>query len=143
MVRAAARWILALALGAIGVVHFVSTRGFRVVVPDWATRLTRLDKDAIVIASGAAEVALAAGLLALPRERRRIGIATAAFFVAVLPGNIHQWRTHRSTPGLDTEARRFGRLFLQPVLVLWALWCTDAEPTRRGALRGRSRRRAR
>ncbi|SEB74865.1 hypothetical protein [Microbacterium hydrocarbonoxydans] len=142
MVRAAARWILALALGAIGVVHFVSTRGFRVVVPDWATRITRLDKDAIVIASGAAEVALAAGLLALPRERRRIGIATAAFFVAVLPGNVHQWRTHRSTPGLDTEARRFGRLFLQPVLVLWALWCT-AEPAHRGPLRRRLRRRSR
>ncbi len=79
MDRAVARWILALALGAIGVGHFLSTRGFRVVVPDWATRLTRLDKDTIVIASGAAEVALAAGLLALPKERRRIGWATAAF----------------------------------------------------------------
>lgn len=130
MIRAAARWVLALALGAIGVVHFVSTRGFRVVVPDWATRITRLDKDAIVIASGAAEIALAAGLVALPRERRRIGWATAAFFVAVLPGNIHQWRTRRSTPGLDTDARRFGRLFLQPLLVAWALWCT-ADPTAR------------
>lgn len=127
MIRALARWILALALGAIGIVHFVSTRGFRVVVPDWATKATRLDKDAIVIASGAAEVALAVGLLALPKERRRIGVATAAFFVAVFPGNVHQWRTHRSTPGLDTEARRFGRLFLQPLLVLWALWST-AEP---------------
>lgn len=127
MIRALARWILALALGAIGIVHFVSTRGFRVVVPDWATKATRLDKDAIVIASGAAEVALAVGLLALPKERRRVGFATAAFFVAVFPGNVHQWRTHRSTPGLDTEARRFGRLFLQPLLVLWALWST-AEP---------------
>lgn len=130
MIRAVARWILALALGAIGVVHFVSTRGFRVVVPDWASRITRLDKDAIVIASGAAEIALAAGLVALPRERRRIGWATAAFFVAVLPGNIHQWRTRRSTPGLDTDARRFGRLFLQPVLILWALWATG-EPNLR------------
>ena len=127
MIRALARWILALALGAIGIVHFVSTRGFRVVVPDWATKATRLDKDAIVIASGAAEVALAVGLLALPKERRRMGFATAAFFVAVFPGNVHQWRTRRSTPGLDTEARRFGRLFLQPLLVLWAVWST-AEP---------------
>ena len=121
MIRALARWILALALGAIGIVHFVSTRGFRVVVPDWATKATRLDKDAIVIASGAAEVALAVGLLALPKERRRMGFATAAFFVAVFPGNVHQWRTRRSTPGLDTEARRFGRLFLQPLLVLLSL----------------------
>jgi uncharacterized membrane protein len=127
MSRAVARWILALALGAIGVTHFVSTRGFRVVVPDWATRITRLDKDAIVIASGAAEVALAVGLVALPRERRRIGWATAAFFAAVFPGNVHQWRTRRSTPGLDTDARRFGRLFLQPLLVAWALWATGDE----------------
>lgn len=137
MDRAVARWILAIALGAIGVGHFLSTRGFRVVVPDWATRLTRLDKDTIVIASGAAEVALAAGLLALPKERRRIGWATAAFFVAVMPGNIHQWRTRRSTPGLDTDARRFGRLFLQPLLVLWALWSTSGEaPRRRNRRRG-------
>lgn len=137
MDRAVARWILALALGAIGVGHFLSTRGFRVVVPDWATRLTRLDKDTIVIASGAAEVALAAGLLALPKERRRIGWATAAFFVAVMPGNIHQWQTRRSTPGLDTDARRFGRLFLQPLLVLWALWSTSGEaPRRRKRRRG-------
>lgn len=131
MDRAVARWILAVALGAIGVGHFLSTRGFRVVVPEWATRLTRLDKDTIVIASGAAEVALAAGLVALPKERRRIGWATAAFFVAVMPGNIHQWQTKRSTPGLDTDARRFGRLFLQPILVLWALWSTGGETPRR------------
>lgn len=137
MDRAVARWVLAIALGAIGVGHFLSTRGFRVVVPDWATRLTRLDKDTIVIASGVAEVALAAGLLALPKERRRIGWATAAFFVAVMPGNIHQWQTKRSTPGLDTDARRFGRLFLQPVLVLWALWSTGGETPRRRNLRRR------
>lgn len=138
MDRAVARWILAVALGAIGVTHFLSTRGFRVVVPDWATRLTRLDKDTIVIASGAAEIALAAGLLALPKERRRIGWATAAFFVAVMPGNVHQRRTRRSTPGLDTDARRLGRLFLQPLLVLWALWSTgESNPHGR---RGRRRR---
>lgn len=136
MSRAIARWVLALALVAIGVLHFVGTRGFRVVVPDWATRVTRLDKNDIVIASGAAEIALAAGLLALPKERQRVGWATAAFFVAVLPGNIHQWRTRRSTPGLETDARRFGRLFLQPVLVAWALWCTR-EPARTNTRRRR------
>jgi uncharacterized membrane protein len=126
MIRALARWILALALGAIGIVHFVSTRGFRVVVPDWATKVTRLDKDAIVIASGAAEVALAVGLLALPKERRRMGFATAAFFVAVFPGNVHQWRTGRSAPLLRTDRARFIRLFLQPVLIAAALWSTPA-----------------
>lgn len=132
MSRVAARWILALLLGVAGVAHFVSTRGFRVVVPDWATRFTRMDKDAIVLASGAVEVSLALGLVALPRERRRIGWATAVFFAAVFPGNVHQWRTGRSVPGLDTDARRLGRLFLQPVLVGWALWATAGDrPSRR------------
>lgn len=124
MSRVVARWVLAGALGAIGITHFVATKGFRVVVPDWAVRLTRLDKNRIVVISGVAEVALAVGLLSLPRWRRQVGWATAAFFAAVFPGNVHQWRTRRSTPGLDTDARRLGRLFLQPVLIAWALWAT-------------------
>lgn len=125
--RTAARWVLGIGLGAMGVLHFVQTRGFRVVVPEWATRLSRLDADGVVIASGAAEIALGAGLLALPRERRRVGWATAVFFAAVFPGNVHQWRTRRSTPGLDTDGRRFGRLFLQPLLIAWALWATTSQ----------------
>ena len=60
----------------------------------------------------------------MPRERRRVGIAVAALFVAVFPGNVHQWRTGASAPGLDTDARRLARLFLQPILVVWALWST-------------------
>lgn len=126
MIRHIARWALALGLAFMGVMHFVQTRGFRGLIPDWATRITGLDKDGIIIASGAAELALATGLIALPKERRRIGWATAVFFVAVFPGNIEQWRTHRSAPGLDTDTRRLVRLFLQPVLILWALWSTRA-----------------
>lgn len=140
MLKDAFRWVLAALLAAAGIMHFVSTRGFRLVVPDWATRVTRLDKEAIIVASGAVEVGLAAALVALPRERTRIGLATAAFFVAVFPGNVHQWRTGRSAPGLDTDRRRFGRLFLQPVLIAWAIWSTrpDGKPTaRRRRRRGR------
>ena len=121
----AARWLLAALLVAAGVAHLtVLRRGFRIAVPDWATRLLRTDKDMIVVASGAVEIVLGTALVALPRERSRIGWAVAAFFVAVFPGNIHQWQAKRSAPGLDTDAKRFGRLFLQPVLVAWALWST-------------------
>lgn len=127
MSRTIARWVLAAGLAAIGVMHFVQTRGFRVVVPDWAVRVSRLDKETIVVASGVVEIALAAGLVALPRERTRIGWATAAFFAGVFPGNVYQWRTGRSTPGLDTDRRRFGRLFLQPLLLAWAVWATSPE----------------
>jgi uncharacterized membrane protein len=129
MLRLIARWTLASGLGAMGVLHFVQTRGFRGLIPDWATRVTRLDKTAIVLASGAAEIALAVGLVALPKERTRIGWATAALFVAIFPGNMHQWRTGRSAPGLDTDTKRLARLFLQPVLIVWALWSTHDRPT--------------
>lgn len=124
MIRHIIRWALALGLAFMGVMHFVQTRGFRGLIPDWVTRITGLDKDGVVVASGAAELALAAGLVALPKERRRIGWATAAFFVAVFPGNIQQWRAGWSAPGLDTDTKRLVRLFLQPVLIVWALWST-------------------
>ncbi|MBT9605681.1 hypothetical protein [Microbacterium sp.] len=124
-VRSVARGVLALLLIGAGVSHLTwGRRGYRIVVPDWATRVLHTDKDAIVVASGAAEVLLGVGLVALPRERRRVGAAVAAFFVAVFPGNVHQWRTGRSAPGLSTDRARFVRLFLQLPLVAWAWWAT-------------------
>jgi len=42
----------------------------------------------------------------------------------VFPGNISQWRARRDAFGLDTDAKRFARLFLQPVLMVWAWWST-------------------
>jgi uncharacterized membrane protein len=126
-VRAVARWLLAALLLAAGVSHVTwGRRGYRVVVPPWAVRATGLDVDGIVVASGAVEAVLGAALVALPRERPRVGAAVAAFFVAVLPGNVHQWRTGRSAPGLRTDRARFARLFLQLPLIAWALWSTAA-----------------
>lgn len=124
-IRSVARGALALLLVAAGISHLTwGRRGYRIVVPDWAARLLHTDEDAIVVASGAAEVLLGVGLVALPRERRRVGAAVAAFFVAVFPGNVHQWRTGRSAPGLSTDRARFVRLFLQAPLIAWAWWST-------------------
>lgn len=125
--RSVARGALALLLLAAGAGHLTwGRRGYRIVVPGWATRLLHTDKDAIVVASGAVEMVLGVGLIALPAERRRIGAAIAAFFVAVFPGNVHQWRTGRPAPGLNTDRSRFIRLFLQPPLIAWAWWATRA-----------------
>ncbi|MCG7418143.1 hypothetical protein MHY30_11575 [Microbacterium sp. ACRRU] len=124
-IRSLARGVLALLLVAAGVSHLTwGRRGYRIVVPDWATGVLRTDKDAIVVASGAVEVVLGVGLVAFPRERRRIGAAITAFFIAVFPGNVHQWRTGRSAPGLSTDRARLVRLFLQAPLVAWAWWST-------------------
>ncbi|MDW4571333.1 hypothetical protein R8Z57_00910 [Microbacterium sp. M3] len=123
--RLIARAALAALLLAAGVSHLTwGRRGYRIVVPDWATRLLRTDKDTIVVASGVVEIMLGGALVALPAERRRVGWVVAAFFVAVFPGNVHQWRTRRSAPMLETDRARLLRLLLQPVLVAWALWST-------------------
>lgn len=144
--RTVGRVLLAALLITAGTGHLTwGRRGFRIVVPEWAVRVTRLDKDAIVVVSGVVEIVLGAALVALPRERPRVAAAIAAFFVAVFPGNVHQWRTGRSAPMLDTDAKRFGRLFLQPVLVAWALWSggalSRANAPRRASHPGRRSRR--
>jgi len=124
--RALARWGLAALLVAAGVGHLTTLRrGFRITVPEWATRVLRTDKDTIVVVSGVVEVMLGLALVLLPRERMRVGLAIAAFFVAVFPGNVHQWQQGTSAPGLDTDAKRLARLFLQPVLVAWAVWASS------------------
>ncbi len=65
------------------------------------------------------------------RKRVLVGWITAAFFVAVFPGNIAQYLEGVDAFGLDTDRARLIRLFFQPVLVLWALWSTGAWHHRR------------
>ncbi|WP_235535975.1 hypothetical protein [Nocardioides sp. Root190] len=104
---------------AAGVTHLTLAREeFRAQVPEWFP----LDKDFVVLASGAVEIGLGAAFVALPKRRRLIGGLLAAFFVAIFPGNIAQYVEHNDAFGLDTDEKRFARLFFQPVLVLWALW---------------------
>lgn len=121
--RGVARWVLAGSLVFAGVSHlFWGRREFQAQVPDLTTKV--MDKDAVVVASGAVEIMLGAALVILPRSRRRIGAILAAFFVAVFPGNIEQYAKRRDGFGLDSDAKRLARLFFQPALVAWALWST-------------------
>jgi uncharacterized membrane protein len=112
-----------LVLGAImtfaGVSHLTTAREeFRAQVPSWVP----LDEDVVVLASGAVEIGLGVALLALPKHRRLTGLALAAFFVAIFPGNIAQYLDGTDAFGLDTDTKRLVRLFGQPVLVAAALW---------------------
>ncbi|KAA9086547.1 DoxX family protein [Microbacterium radiodurans] len=125
--RTALRWLLAGAMIFAGLSHlFWARRDFQAQVPDLVVEKLPIDRDGVVVASGAVEALFGLALLTLPRERGRVGALLAAFFVAVFPGNIDQWRRRRSAFGLDTDRRRFVRLFFQPVLVLWAWWSTRA-----------------
>ncbi|MCR2784248.1 MULTISPECIES: hypothetical protein [unclassified Microbacterium] len=124
--KTVARWLLAAFMLFAGLSHlFWARREFQAQVPDWITETVPIDKDGVVVASGVVEAAFGAALIALPEERRRIGAALAAFFVAVFPGNIAQYTQHRDGFGLDTDQKRLVRLFFQPLLVAWALWSTS------------------
>ncbi|MET0735723.1 MAG: hypothetical protein ABWY55_08790 [Microbacterium sp.] len=121
--RNVARWMLASSMVFAGLTHlFWGRKEFQAQVPDITAKV--MDKDAVVVASGAVEVMLGASLIVLPRSRRTIGAILAAFFVAVFPGNIEQYTKRKDGFGLDTDAKRLVRLFFQPVLVAVALWST-------------------
>jgi uncharacterized membrane protein len=130
----AARWSLGLFLLVAGVGHFARVEDFLAQVPPFLPA-----PEAIVYVSGVVEIALGIALLALPRSRVLVGLAVAALFVAVFPGNISQAVTGAEGFGLgpDDDAARWGRLVFQPVLVAWALWCTGAGSVLRRWWRGR------
>ncbi len=123
--RTAFRWLLAAAMVFAGLTHlFWGRREFQKQVPGWLTETLPIDRDGVVVASGAVEIMLGAALVALPDDRRRVGAILAAFFVAVFPGNVDQYLAHRSGFGLDTDRKRLVRLFFQPLLVALAIWST-------------------
>jgi uncharacterized membrane protein len=121
--RAIARVILGLSLVFAGVGHLSFSRAeFQAQVPVWLP----LDADFVVLASGIVEILLGLGLLAFGRVVPWVGLVTAAFFVAIFPGNINQYVEGIDAFGLDTDQARLTRLFFQPILILWALWSTRA-----------------
>ncbi|MGA3565325.1 DoxX family protein [Melissospora conviva] len=126
--RTIGRWALGGMLAFAGTAHLTFQRQeFQAQVPEWIP----IGADAVVLASGVVEIALGAALVALPRHRRLIGAATAAFFVGVFPGNIAQYVEGTDAFGLDTDRARLIRLFFQPLLVGWALWAGEVLPRRR------------
>lgn len=138
--RALAQVLLGAALLFTGTGHLTfARREFRAQVPPWVP----LEADTVVLLSGVVEIVVGIALLVSRHQPRRavVGLATAALFVAVLPGNIAQLTEHRDAFGLDTDRARLVRLFFQPVLIAWALWSTDAiGQWRRGSLPGRHER---
>ena len=121
--RIALQLLLGFALTSAGISHLTTARAdFQAQVPTWLP----LDAYFVVIASGVVEIALGLALITLWRYRAWVGLVTAAFFIAIFPGNISQWLNGIDAFGLDTDQARFIRLFFQPVLVLWAIYATSA-----------------
>ena len=110
-----------------GISHLESNRTeFLAQVPTWLP----LDPDFVVVASGLVEITLGVLLittaLILKKYRGVIGLVTALFFILIFPGNINQYVNQIDAFGLDSDTKRLIRLFFQPLLVAWALWCCNA-----------------
>lgn len=118
---------LAALLGAAGLTHLLAPRVYEPLIPAWLGR-----PGPWVVGSGVAEVACAVAV-ALPHTRRTGGLAAAALFVAVFPGNVTM--ALRARRGALSWARRpwvaWGRLPLQAPLVLWAWRVADGAPAGR------------
>ncbi len=121
-IRTVSRVVLGSALVFAGITHLtVAREEFQAQVPPQLP----LDPDTTVVLSGIAEISLGSALVLAPNPLRRlVGVAGAAFFTAIFPGNLAQWYYRRDGFGLDTDRKRFARLFFQPVLVAAAIWST-------------------
>ena len=122
-IKKTARILLGASLVFAGIGHLSFARkAFRAQVPNWVP----LKKDNTVVYSGFAEIALGSAIMFTPEKHQaKVGKFAAAFFAAVFPGNIAQYKDHKSAFGLDTDGKRLGRLFFQPVLIYWALKSTQ------------------
>jgi uncharacterized membrane protein len=128
MIRHIARTLLGAALTYAGITHLTTSRQeFQAQVPT----ILQSQADFVVIASGVVEILLGLSLILLIKYRTQIGWITAAFFIAIFPGNISQYINGTDAFGLNTDQARAIRLLFQPLLVIWALWSTGAWKSRK------------
>ncbi|MEV4280154.1 DoxX family protein [Actinoplanes xinjiangensis] len=135
VIRNVGQALLGAVLTFAGITHLTVARSeFQAQVPDWFP----LDADVVVLASGVVEITLGVALLTVWRQPARglLGAVVAAFFIVIFPGNVAQWLEHKDGFGLDTDTKRFVRLFFQPLLVVWALAVTSAISTLRRRFSG-------
>ena len=106
-----------------GVLHFIVPELYVQIIPPFFPAPLVL-----VYLSGLAEIAVGIGLL-IPRTRQPAAWATVVLLVAIFPANIYM-ATHGVVidgmpgGGDPSELVRWGRLPMQGLLILWALWYT-------------------
>ena len=126
--RLAGRVLLGAFLVFAGTAHFLETDAFLGQVPTFLPL-----REEIVLVSGVVEIVLGVLLIVLRGRRLALlGAIVALFFVAVFPGNVWQAVNGSDSFGLDSTTARVVRLFFQPLLIAWALWCTGAWSRWRG-----------
>lgn len=124
MIRAAARWLLALFYAVAGYFHLTAPGPFLKIMPHWVPAA-----PSVVMWTGVAELAGAAGLMQpFSRDlRRAAGVGLALYALCVWPANVNHMMTDLARPdhgwGL---AYHIPRMLAQPVLIWLALWASEA-----------------
>ena len=98
-----------------GTVHLVKPEVYEPLMPGWVPAHRE-----VILGSGVAELACAAGLL-VPQTRRLSGYASAALLLAVYPGNVKMADDARRSPSTAFKAIAFARLPLQAPMIKAAL----------------------
>lgn len=119
------RLLLALAMVAVGILHFVRPDGFVKIVPSFLPA-----PRALVLVSGFFEILGGVGLL-VPSTRRSAAIGLVALYVAVFPANINMAVNDiQPVDAAIPVALLWLRLPLQLLLIALALWVGDVRRAR-------------
>ena len=125
-VQTSFRILLGLLMVFAGIGHLTFQRQeFQAQVPGWLPNNPSFI-DFVVLSSGVAEITLGLAMIFFIKQKVKVGLALAIFYILIFPGNISQYINRIDAFGLDTDQKRFIRLLFQPVLVIWALWSTGA-----------------
>ena len=98
-----------------GTIHLVKPEVYQPLMPSWVPAHRE-----IILASGVAELACAAGLV-VPQTRRLTGYASAALLLAVYPGNVKMADDARRSRSTKFKAIAYARLPLQAPMIKAAL----------------------
>lgn len=122
-IAVAARLLLGFILVIAGTAHLVLPREtYLAQIPSWMP----VDPAIAVIFSGILEIVLGLLFITAVPYQRQVGIAAALFFILVYPGVVANYVEHARALGNSSDLVDIIRLFLQPLVVVWVLWCTRA-----------------
>ncbi len=129
--KTALRLLVAVAMVAVGVLHFVHPEGFVRIVPAYLPAPL-----ALVLISGAAEILGGLGLL-IPRTRHLAAWGLVALYIAVFPANLNMAIHHISLGDAPIPVDKLWLLWLrlpfQALFIALAYWFTRPDAPNKGA----------
>jgi len=114
------RWILAALFAAAGVAHLAAPDKLLAITPSWVPFAPQ-----VILVTGLCELAGVVALVTRPL-RKPAGIALATYALCVWPANFKHAIDQIDLPHISNSWFYHGpRLALQPVIIWWALYCSE------------------